>query len=52
MTREQLDLIPDRLLSAADTRGLLKWLDARGLSMSLLELGAERQARGIQNAHK
>ena len=47
MTRDQLDLVPDHLLAGRDTARLLDFLHARGWRMSLLELDAERRARGI-----
>lgn len=47
MTRDQLDRIPDRLLSIADTQQLMDWLAVRGWQMSLLELANERAARNL-----
>lgn len=49
MNRDQLDLIPDKLLIPHSTgcARLLEWLDARGWRMSLADLDAERRSRGI-----
>lgn len=52
MTRYQLDLIPDRLLTGRDTARLIEWLGARGWRMSLAELEAERHARSLTNGHR
>lgn len=48
MTVEQLDRIPNDLLTAKDTNGLVAWLHDRGWRMSLLELDRERRRRGLR----
>lgn len=47
VTREQLDLIPDRLLDRhrSGCSRLIEWLDQRGWQMTLAELDAERRHR-------
>lgn len=45
MTPRQLELIPDHALHAEGTRALRDWLRARGWTMTLLELDAERRRR-------
>ena len=50
MTREQLDLIPDELLTPSHRHGadrLISWLWDRGWRMTLLELDQERRNRGL-----
>lgn len=50
MTQAQLELIPDHLLQPGSTgcAQLLDWLQARGWSMSLLEVETERLRRGFR----
>ena len=53
MNRNQLDLIPDQLLTRSSRHGatrLIEWLHARGWRMTLHELETERQYRGLQRA--
>ena len=49
MNRDQLDLIPDRLLKARPEglRLLIDWLHARGWRMSLEEIETERLRRRV-----
>jgi hypothetical protein len=50
MTPQQLDLIPDSLLTAErdGCRRLIDWLHGRGWRMTLHELETERRRRGVR----
>lgn len=53
MTLEQIDLIPNRLLTPGATAELEAWLAERGCSMTLLELEKARRDRGLRRStHK
>lgn len=52
MTPDQLASIPTRVLRPNRRVGclhLLEWLNARGLTMTLLEVEEERRRRGISD---